>query len=94
MVAAGGVSGCRADMLHQSNSVRFAVQENLALDFELSSEDMDILSELQDQCRQHDNVWPIEPMFKQFFQPVGPWPSRAELWDDHVTYASLQPGEQ
>ena len=68
------------------------MQANLALDFALSDEDMDIVSSLPDQCRQHDSVEPLEPMFKQFFQPQGPWRSRAELWDDPVTYASLAPG--
>ena len=71
-----------------------SMQANVALGFELSSEDMAIIGGLPDQCRQHDSVWPNEPMFKQFFQPLGPWRSRAELWDDNVTYAGLAPGQQ
>lgn len=71
-----------------------AVQANLALNFVLSDEDMAIVGSLPDQCRQHDSVWPDEPMFQQFFQPEGPWISRAALWDDDVTYVRLAPGEQ
>ena len=47
---------------------------------------------LPDQCRQHDAVEPMDAMYKTFFQPEGPWVSRAALLDDNVTYAHLPAG--
>ena len=64
------------------------VQANIALDFTLSEEDMAIVGGLKDQQRQHDSTDQIDPWFKSLLQPEGPWPSRAELWDDHETYAA------
>lgn len=68
------------------------MQENFSLDFELTQEDMDLLGGFKDQLRQHDSVDPVDPTFKMFLQPEGPWPSKAELWDDHKTYAAETAG--
>ena len=68
------------------------MQANYALNFELSKENMDIVGGFKDQRRQHDSVDPIDPTFKMFLQPEGPWPSKAQLWDDHVTYQAAADG--
>ncbi|KAK9787466.1 hypothetical protein WJX73_000850 [Symbiochloris irregularis] len=77
-----------------SAEMPWQMQANLqALNFTLSDEDMAAVGGLKEQTRQHDCVEPMDPMFRPFFQPQGPWKSRAELWDDPVTYAHLPEGQ-
>ena len=60
-----------------------ARQANLALNFQLSAAQMAAVSSIKYQRRQHDAV---EGSYSEFFQPAGPWLTKAALWDDAETY--------
>lgn len=67
--------------------VQLGVQANIALGFQLSRNDLGIHSgfEIQMSSTTAQTRWTHG---SGHFYALGPWPSRAELWDDAVAYAN------